>query len=232
MTGERAASRPEVLAIIPARGGSKGLPRKNALMLGDRPLVAWSVSVARAARNITRVVVSTDDPEIADIAREYGAEVPFLRPAHLSGDRADVGLALQHIRNGLFERERYRSLGQGALSPPHPCRRRSTIDHLVDTRLAGYETVSTVRRIDTPQERFFCEEGGLLHPYGEAEVAMALAPHVRTYGYCYGRYLDFSAAGHYQHVLTDPVELIDIDAEEDLELARKVLEHKLFDFEL
>lgn len=229
---EQKQSQPDVLAIIPARGGSKGLPRKNTLMLGDRPLMAWSVSVALAARNITRVVVSTDDEEIAAIAREYGAEVPFLRPANLSGDRAEVAQALQHIRNGLFELEQYRPRAQMVFYPTHPFRRRSTVEHLVDMLLTGHETVSTVRQINTPAERYFLEKDGMLHPYDDPKSAMSAVAHVRTYGYCYGRSLHFSCAGHYQHVLRDAVELIDIDSSEDLELARKVLQNNLFDFEL
>lgn len=232
MISAQSVSPNEVLAIIPARGGSKGLPRKNALMLGDRPLVAWSVCVALAARNITRVIVSTDDPEIADIARQYGAEVPFLRPASLSGDRAEVSQALQHIRNSLFEREQYRPEAQVVFYPTHPFRKRTTVERLVDRLLAGHETISTVRRIDTPTQRYFQKHEDRLAPYDDAASAMLAVPLVRTYGYCYGRSLVFSSFGHYQHALTDPVELIDIDAREDLELARKVMEHKLFDFEL
>ncbi len=77
-----------VLAVITARGGSKGLPRKNVLPLGGLPLIAWTVRAALAARCIARVVVSTDDDEIAAAARAAGAEVPFRRPADLASDTA------------------------------------------------------------------------------------------------------------------------------------------------
>jgi CMP-N-acetylneuraminic acid synthetase len=75
------------LAVIPARGGSKGIPRKNIVDFAGKPLIAWTIEAARLA-GIERVLVSTDDPEIADVARRFDAEVPFLRPAHLSGDDA------------------------------------------------------------------------------------------------------------------------------------------------
>jgi CMP-N-acetylneuraminic acid synthetase len=75
-----------VLAIIPARGGSKGIPRKNIRLLAGRPLIAWTIDAALAADCLDRVVVSTDDPEIAEIAESCGAEVPFLRPAELATD--------------------------------------------------------------------------------------------------------------------------------------------------
>jgi len=70
----------EILALIPARGGSKGIPRKNIRDFAGYPLIAWSIAAARQAKAVTRVVVSTDDLEIAEVARQYGAETPFLRP--------------------------------------------------------------------------------------------------------------------------------------------------------
>lgn len=85
-----------VVAFVFARGGSKGLPGKNLLPLGDRPLIAHAVGAARAVPCIDRVVVSTDDPQIAEVARKYGAEVPWLRPADLAQDSAPEWAAWQH----------------------------------------------------------------------------------------------------------------------------------------
>jgi CMP-N,N'-diacetyllegionaminic acid synthase len=76
----------KTLALIPARGGSKGIPRKNIRLLAGKPLVAWSIQAALACPEIERVVVSTDDAEIAEISRRWGAEVPFMRPAELAQD--------------------------------------------------------------------------------------------------------------------------------------------------
>ena len=73
--------KPEVLAIIPARGNSKSIPRKNIREFAGHPLIAFSIAAARQSNLVTRVIVSTDDPEIAEISRQYGAEVPFMRPA-------------------------------------------------------------------------------------------------------------------------------------------------------
>ena len=77
-----------VLAIIPARGGSKGLPGKNKKKLCGKPLIAWTIEQAKSCSDIDRIVVSTDDKNIADIAKKYGAEVPFIRPAELASDTA------------------------------------------------------------------------------------------------------------------------------------------------
>ena len=87
-----------VLALIAARGGSKGLPRKNVRLLGGRPLVAWPVSTAVAARSVDRVAISTDDEEIAAAARAAGADVPFMRPAALASDSASsIAVALHAL---------------------------------------------------------------------------------------------------------------------------------------
>jgi CMP-N-acetylneuraminic acid synthetase len=86
----------DVVALICARGGSKGLPGKNVRPLAGRPLIAWSIGQARAVARIGRIIVSTDSPEIASAAREAGAEVPFMRPAELARDDSPEWLAWRH----------------------------------------------------------------------------------------------------------------------------------------
>lgn len=85
-----------VTALIPARGGSKRLPRKNIKLLVDKPLIAWSIEVAKACKYVDRVIVSTDDEEIKRISEQYGAEVPFLRPDYLSNDHASSFDVIKH----------------------------------------------------------------------------------------------------------------------------------------
>lgn len=94
-----------VCAFIFARGGSKGVPRKNIRALAGKPLIAHAILCARASSKVQRVIVSTDDPDIAVIAREWGAETPFLRPAELSGDDAPERLAWRHALKFLQETE-------------------------------------------------------------------------------------------------------------------------------
>ncbi len=84
------------VAIIPARGGSKGLPRKNVLLLAGQPLVGWAIQAAQSAQEITKVVVSTDDAEIGEVAERYGAEVAW-RPEAISGDLASSEAAILHV---------------------------------------------------------------------------------------------------------------------------------------
>lgn len=85
-----------ILGIIPARGGSKGLPRKNLRPLAGAPLIAHTIEAARLCQRLTRCVVTTDDPEIAAVARDHGAEVPFLRPAELAQDSTPMAPVIRH----------------------------------------------------------------------------------------------------------------------------------------
>ncbi len=100
--------RPEVLAVIQARGNSKGLPNKNLHPLQGRPLVAYSVASALGASGVTRTIVSTDSKVIADAACAYGAQAPFLRPAELAADDTPDYPLFEHALAWLWEHERYR----------------------------------------------------------------------------------------------------------------------------
>lgn len=93
-----------VLGIIPARGGSKGLPRKNLLPLGGKPLIAWTIGQAGGSRLLDRAIVNTDDPEIAETARRFGGDVPFLRPAELAADETPILDVIRHAVAHFAER--------------------------------------------------------------------------------------------------------------------------------
>ena len=86
----------KVLAVIPARGGSKSIPRKNLVDVAGRPLIAWAIGAAREAKRLDRVIVSTEDEEIAETARKWGAEVPFVRPPELATDTISLIPVVQH----------------------------------------------------------------------------------------------------------------------------------------
>jgi len=122
--------RPHVLAIIPARGGSKGIPRKNLRLLRGRPLLAYSIGHALAAKEITRTVVSTDDAEISEVARASGAEV-VQRPADISGDSASSESALLHVLQHLRDRENYEPQLVVFLQPTSPIRKAGDLDKAI-----------------------------------------------------------------------------------------------------
>jgi YrbI family 3-deoxy-D-manno-octulosonate 8-phosphate phosphatase len=120
-----------VLAIIPARGGSKGVPRKNARSFLGKPLLAHSIEHARQAPSVTRIVVSTDDPEIADIARRYEAEV-VPRPAEISGDSATSESAILHVLDHLRAAEGYEPDLVVFLQATSPLRRPGSVQAAID----------------------------------------------------------------------------------------------------
>jgi N-acylneuraminate cytidylyltransferase len=125
----------KAVAFIFARGGSKGLPGKNIRPLNGKPLIAWSIEHALAVKRIDRVIVSTDSDEIAELARQYGAEVPFMRPAELAGDNSPEWLAWRHALNYL--RESMGTLPEVMVSVPTTAPLRLPID--IENCLDEYE---------------------------------------------------------------------------------------------
>lgn len=113
-----------VLALIPARGGSKGVPGKNIRPAGGKPLIAWTIEAVRASRYVDRTILSSDDPSIAAIARQFGCEVPFMRPDELATDKADSMSVVRHALATLPERYDYLVL----LQPTSPLRSAADID--------------------------------------------------------------------------------------------------------
>ena len=132
------AWRLQTLALIPARGGSKGIPRKNIRLIAGKPLIAWTIEAALRSDRLDAVVVSTDDPEIAEVARQAGAQVPFLRPAALAQDDTPGIAPVLHALDLLQ--------GYGAvllLQPTSPLRSTADIDACLGLALAR-QAVSVV----------------------------------------------------------------------------------------
>jgi N-acylneuraminate cytidylyltransferase/CMP-N,N'-diacetyllegionaminic acid synthase len=119
------------LAVIPARGGSKGISRKNIQLLLGKPLLAYTIEAAQQARSLGRILVSTEDPEIAKIASQFGAEVPFLRPSELARDETPTLPVLQHVLTRLKALENFEPEIIVLLQPTSPLRRASDIDRAV-----------------------------------------------------------------------------------------------------
>lgn len=135
----------EVLALIPARGGSKRLPKKNLKLLAGKPLLHWSIKVALQCNAISRVIVTTDSQEIASVAASHGAEVPFLRPASLSEDRTPDFPVFQHALNWLQEQEGYLPDLVVWLRPTVPLRICVDIESAIETLVAsGADSIRSV----------------------------------------------------------------------------------------
>ncbi len=133
-----------VIAVIPARGGSKGVPKKNIRPLAGRPLISYTIEAAERSKSVERVIVSTDDEEIARIAKQDGAEV-MMRPALLATDEAPTELALIHVVETLKNTEGYAVDVVVTLEPTSPIRSLGLIDRCIETlRQTGADSVMTV----------------------------------------------------------------------------------------
>ena len=133
----------KIIAIIPARGGSKGIPRKNIKLLAGKPLIAYSIETSLKSRYIDRVVVSTEDEEIAEISKKSGAEVPFLRPKELARDDSPTIDAIMHVINKFEESGEYFDIIV-LLEPTSPLRDVGDIDKCVEILISNPEAKGMV----------------------------------------------------------------------------------------
>jgi len=144
----------EVLAIIPARGGSKGIPRKNIKDFAGYPLIAYSIAAGKRAELVTRVLVSTDDEEIAEIARQWDAEIPFLRPAEFARDNTQDFPVMKHCLTWLAENEDYHPEIVVWLRPTSPIRPLDCVDNAVQLLLDHPEADSVRGVVGAGQNPF------------------------------------------------------------------------------
>ena len=162
---------PRLLAVIPARGGSKGVPRKNLREVGGKSLIVWTLETAKAASHLfADIVVSTDDPEIAELARREGVDVPFLRPAELAGDRVPTLPVLQHAVAFLEERSGQRYDWVCLLQPTAPLRSVADLEAAValatTPELEACDSVISVTRVEAHHPILMKKiENGRLLPY-------------------------------------------------------------------
>lgn len=220
-----------ILVVIPARGGSKGVPGKNLRPVGGRPLIAWTIDHALEVPGVARVVVSTDDADIAAVARESGAEVPFVRPASLARDTSPTEPAVAHAISRM-ERSGFRPDGVMLLQATSPVRLPGTVAraaerfrvgdvdslvgvvpqtpflwHLEDPPRAEYDVAHRPRRQELSDGEFLYRETGSLYV---TRTDCYSAPGNRI-------------AGRVELFVMDEIEGIDIDTEFDLRVADLLL---------
>ena len=121
-----------VLAVVTARGGSKGVPGKNIRLLGGKPLIVWTIEAARASTRVNRVLLSTEDDEIARIGRDAGAEVPFKRPAELAGDESSHPGVVLHALQWVKDHDGFSPEYVLVLQPTSPFRTAQDIDAAIE----------------------------------------------------------------------------------------------------
>ena len=162
----------EILGLIIARGGSKGIPGKNIKDLAGKPLIAYTIEAALQSEYIDRVVVSTDDEEIARVSREYGAEIPFMRPAEYARDDTSSVDTVLHALKWLKNNEKYKPDLFLLLQPTSPLRDESDIDNSIKKLLEHKEAdslKSVCKAEESPYWMKKIDEQGYLKPFIEKE---------------------------------------------------------------
>ena len=159
----------QILGLIPARGGSKGIPHKNITPLAGKPLLAYTCEAALHSRFLTRTLLNTDDPEIAAVGRECGVEVPFLRPPELAQDETPILPVIQHALDWLLEHDNFVPEAVVLLQPTSPLRKSWHIDAAVSLLVdSGADTVVSVVEVPhnfNPVSVMRLDEDGYLTPF-------------------------------------------------------------------
>lgn len=157
----------KILALIPARGGSKSVPRKNLLQMLGRPLLAWSIHHAQTSRYVDRVIVSTEDEEIAQVAKSWGAETPFLRPTEFAQDLSPDIDVFYHALQWLQANEDYVPDLVVHLRPTGPARRVSKIDEALE-KIVNQPDADSLRSVSlakqTPYKMWFLQDSAHMKP--------------------------------------------------------------------
>lgn len=145
MGDEEHLESPKILGVIPARGGSKSVPRKNIALLHGKPMLAYTIEAARGSQRLTHFVLSSDDPEIIAVGRQYGAPAPFVRPAELATDEAPTLPVVQHAVQTMEALEKVTFAAVVLLQPTTPLRQAADIDAAVKKLFAtGADSVVSV----------------------------------------------------------------------------------------
>jgi CMP-N-acetylneuraminic acid synthetase len=231
----------KVLAVIPARGGSKGLPGKNIMPLLGKPVLAYTVEAALQARTLDRVILSTDSEEIAEVGRKSGVEVPFIRPPELATDDAHPTAVLEHAITYLAETDGYDVELVVTLQPTSPLRVAGDIDDAVQVlqNNPDMDSVITVKEVDLPPYWILRLDGQYLRPFVDdgtdyslmrrQELEQTYRPNGAVYvtrkELLKDRGLIFSAFsnGKTGYVLMEPIRSLDIDTETDFKVIEAVM---------
>jgi len=226
------------LGVIPARGGSKGIPRKNIQLLGGKPLIAHTIEAAKASRRLARFIVSTEDEEIAAAARRCGAEAPFVRPARLATDSARAIPVMQHALETMEAMENARFDALVMLQPTTPLRAAADIDGALEL-LEASRADSVISVVDCgghhPARMKYLEDGRLVDPpfceAYETQPRQELRPMYLRNGAIYAVRREILVKGSLKGGdcrawIMPQSRSVNIDTPEDLEYARWLLEKK------
>jgi len=174
-----------ILGLIPARGGSKAIPKKNIALLAEKPLLAYTCEAALESQRLTRVLLDTDDQEIAEIGRACSVEVPFMRPRDLAADNTPILPVIQHALAWLHERQNFPADIVVLLQPTSPLRRAehidSAVDLLLDSNADTVVSVVTVPHNFNPASVMRLDEQGYLTPFEGGPMILRRQDKPRVY---------------------------------------------------
>jgi N-acylneuraminate cytidylyltransferase/CMP-N,N'-diacetyllegionaminic acid synthase len=228
-----------ILALIPARGGSKGLPRKNIKTLLGKPLIAWTIEQALASKYLDKVIVSTDDREIAEVSKKYSAEVPFIRPKELAEDDTKGINVILHVINWIEKNNKKYDLII-LLQPTSPLRTSEDIDNAISLFfLKKANAIVSVCEVDHhPLRANTLPEDGCMKDFIKPEITnknrQELPKYYRLNGAIYLAYWDYlkeqkTFFGKKTFACIMPQDKsIDIDSEIDFELTKIIMKRIYF----
>jgi len=229
----------QILGLIPARGGSKGIANKNLAPLLGRPLIAYTIAAALQAKGITRLIVSTDDQNIAAVARELGAEVPFLRPAVLADDNAPALSVIRHALAWLATKENYQPEALVYLQPTSPLRGARHIEAALellfsdqaDTVVSVVEVPHnfnplSVMKLDNGELKPFMDDIGPLRRQDKPRVLARNGPAVLALTRATVMEQNTLYGPRTLPLLMEPADSLDIDTLFDLELVEWLLQRR------
>lgn len=223
------------IAVIPARGGSKGIPRKALQMLGDMPLIAYTIRDALSIQGVTKVFVNTNDPEIQAVSIEHGAEVPFLRPRELAQDDSQLGDAHKYSLDWYRINEGFIPDIEIIMSPTHPFRRRNLINNALKRGFDNSEIVNlgSISPEKVMLDNYWIKRNGKTQRFqfsvNGKPTTIVLYQSAFSFNIVFKRRLHFPVRRI--PIILNEIESIDIDEPEDLEIARRVLAEGLYPFE-
>jgi CMP-N,N'-diacetyllegionaminic acid synthase len=225
----------KVLGIIPARGGSKGILRKNLKILGDKPLIAYSIDQALTSKLLSKVIVSTEDAEIASVAKAFGADVPFLRPSILATDEASSIEVVQHAI-AFFESKGEFYDAICLLQPTSPFREKGFVDQsirvFIDENSSALVSVLEVPHEFNPHWTFESDNNGLLKiATGEREIIKRRQDLPKAYfrdGSIYLTKTELIKSGTFygnqlSYIVNNPDLYVNIDNPKDWDIAQEKL---------
>lgn len=225
----------QILCIIPARSGSTGIRNKNIYIYNGKPLLAWSIEHAKSSKyaSVMRVIVSTDNQQYADIAKQYGAEIPFLRPKDISGDISSDYECMKHAIDWLRDNENYVPHLILHLRPTQPCRKVEDVDKSLDIFIKefnNYDSLRSVIPISKSPYKMYLVSNEQLHPlfdtYEHINEPYNQARQLLPQAYLHNGYIDIFKTSILEHgtisgqkiypYIMSEYDTVDIDYEKDI----------------